>query len=461
MKYGPFSLLTILILVILGLTSCAPAGEEAASSSNWAQWRGQGGQGISEEMNLPYEWTETKNVMWKTPIPGEGFSQPIIWGKRVFLTASIEGGPAPADHKAVVHMMGEEEFQHPDWIGSDKLHTFKLICIDRDTGEIRWDKIAYEGTVYDHRSRRGSYAGTTPSTDGEFLYTYFGSQGVYCHDLDGNLIWETSLGGIGTMGMGVGTSPVLHGEHLILLCAQEFDGKNSFITALNKGTGEEAWRVKRTVGVSWATPVVVETPERAELITAGNEFIISYDPETGNEGWRTEGLKSHAIATPAVKGDLVIISSGFPSKIVKAIRLGGFGMLEEGSDRLVWTYKKGTAYVPSPILYGDFIYLISDGGILTCLEAETGKVVYEGGRVPEPKKFYGASPVAFEDKLFLTCDDGETFVIKAGPTHEVLGTNTIGEPSRTSIAIADGKLFIRGLNHLFCIGSETGGSDGP
>jgi len=462
MKHGPLAFISILIIGILGCMSCAPAGEGTASSSNWAQWRGPGGQAVSLDANLPLEWSDTKNVMWKTPIPGEGMSQPIIWGKKVFLTTNIDGGPAPADHKAVVHMMGDEEFKHPDWIGSDKLHTFKLICLDRDSGEILWEKTAYEGTVFDHRSRRGSYAGSTPVTDGEFVYTYLGSQGVYCHDFEGNLIWKKSLGGIATMGMGVGTSPVLHGQHLILLCDQEFDGKNSFITALDKDTGDEAWRVKRTVGVSWATPVVVELLERTELITAGNEFIISYDPETGKEWWRTEGLKSHAIATPAVKGDLVIISSGFPSKIVKAIRLGGSGLLEEGSDRFVWTYNKGTAYVPSPVLYGDYIYLISDGGILTCLEAETGEVVYEGGRVPEAKKFYGASPVAVEDRLLLTCDDGETFVIKAGQTHEVLGTNTIGEPSHTSISIADGKLFIRGENHLFCIGGGgTSESEGP
>ncbi|MBM3790592.1 MAG: hypothetical protein FJW35_09620, partial [Acidobacteria bacterium] len=260
---------------------------------------------------------------------------------------------------------------------------------------------------------------------------------------------------IGTMGMGVGTSPVLYGRLVILICDQEFDGKHSFIVALDKETGREVWREKRQVGVSWATPVVVETEGRAELVTSGNEFIISYDPETGKEWWRAEGLKSHAIATPGVKGDLVIVSSGFPSKIVKAIRLGGSGVLD-GTDKIVWTYNRGTAYVPSPIIYGDYLYLLSDGGILTCLEAETGKLVYEGGRVPVATQFYGASPVAFDDKILLTCDDGDTFVIRAGPTHDVIGTNSIDEPSRVSIAISDGRLFIRGEKHLFCIGSSSG-----
>ncbi|MFH1572403.1 MAG: PQQ-binding-like beta-propeller repeat protein [Acidobacteriota bacterium] len=448
------------ILLVLSITPGAwnlfPSAEgDQGRNANWPQWRGPESQGVSQERNLPVEWSATKNVLWKTPIPGQGFSQPVIWGNRIFLTTDIESGPAPVDHKAVVHMMGEKEFKHPDWVGADKLHTFEVLCLDRDTGKLLWERTAHEGTVFDHRSRRGTYAGPTPATDGKYVYAYFGSEGVYCYDFEGNLTWKKSLGGIGTMGMGVGTSPVLYGRLVILICDQEFDGKHSFIVALDKETGREVWREKRQVGVSWATPVVVETEGRAELVTSGNEFIISYDPETGREWWRAEGLKSHAIATPAVKGDLVIVSSGFPSKIVKAIRLGGSGVLD-GTDKIVWTYSRGTAYVPSPIIYGDYLYLMSDGGILTCLEAKTGKLVYEGGRVPVATQFYGASPVAFDDKILLTCDDGDTFVIRAGPTHDVIGTNSIDEPSRVSIAISDGRLFIRGERHLFCIGSSSG-----
>ena len=459
MKRASPAVLLLLAVGVCALTFALPVESGAAGENNWPQWRGPGSQGVSQGKNLPIEWSDTRNVLWKTPIPGEGFSQPIIWGKRVFLTTEIEGGPAPAEHKPPVHLADGKEFTHPDWIGADKLHTFKVLSLDRDTGKILWEKTAYEGTVYDYRSRRGTYAGSTPVTDGKYVYVYFGSEGVYCYNFNGRLAWKTSLGGIGTAGMGVGTSPVLYENLLILLCDQEFDGKNSFLTALDKNSGKEIWRVKRQVGVSWATPVIVKTKERAELIASGNEFIISYDPKTGKEWWRTEGLKSHAIATPAVKGDLVIVSSGFPSKIIKAIRLGGSGVID-GTDKIIWTYNKGTAYVPSPTLYGDYIYLMSDAGILTCLEAETGKVVYEGGRVPVATQFYGASPVAFDGKILLTCDDGETFIVRAGPKHEILGTNSIGEPSRTSIAIAAGRLFIRGQKHLFCIGGgakATGG----
>jgi len=427
----------------------------AANSTNWAQWRGPDGQGVSHEKNLPTEWSETKNVMWKTAIPGLGYSQPIIWGKKVFLTTAIEGGPAPAGHKPPKHMLGEQEFKHPEWYGSDKLHTFKVLCLDRDTGKVLWERTPYEGKVFDHRHKRGTYAAPTAVTDGKLVITYFGSEGVYCYDFNGNLVWKQNFGGINTFGMGVGASPVLYDNLAIFVCDQNLAvPKDSFMVALDKKTGKEVWRVTRPIQGSWATPVIVKTNGRNELITSGNEFLISYDPATGKELWRMKGLSSHAIATPVVGHDLAILSSGYPQKVVTAVKLGGSGNLDD-SDKIAWRYNKGTAYVPSPIFYGDYVYLMSDAGILTCLDARTGKVVYEGGRVPVATKFYGASPVAFDGKLLLTSDDGDTFVIKAGPKHEVLGTNTIGEPCRTSIAIADGKLFIRGEKHLFCIGNKT------
>jgi outer membrane protein assembly factor BamB len=452
MKRFALRLSPVLFLCLTALIAVHTSGSKAAISSNWPQWRGPESQGVSTEKNLPTEWSDTKNVLWKTPLPGRGFSQPIIWGNRVFLTTDVEGGTAPATHKPPTHMMGGREFKHPEWYGVDLLHTFKVLCLDRDTGKLLWEKTAYEGTVYDYRHKRGNYAAPTPITDGKYVWAYFGSEGLYCYDFSGKLIWQKSLGPLPTIGMGVGTSPLLYENTVILQC-DENEGKNSFLTAFDKKTGKEVWRVARPIQVSWTTPVIVKTPQREELITSGNEFLISYDPKTGKELWRTSGLKSHAIATPVVGHGLAILSSGYPAKVITAVKLGGSGNLD-GSDKIAWRYNKGTAYVPSPILYGDYIYLMSDAGILTCLNAKTGEVVYEGGRVPVATKFYGASPVAFEDKLLLTSDDGDTFVIKAGPKHEVLGTNSLGEPCRTSIAIADGKLFIRGEKHLYCIGKK-------
>ena len=458
MKRVSIGFLCLLLACLLAMAGYRTPMSKAAAPTNWPQWRGPDSQGISQEKNLPTEWSETKNIQWKTPIPGNALSSPIIWEKKIFLTSAIEG-PSLGEAKAVKHVMGKDKdgnerlMTHPDWYGSDHSHTMKIFCVDRDSGKVLWEKTAYEGPVYDHRHKRGSYAAPTPSTDGKYVWAFFGSEGLYCYDFDGKLVWKTSLGGIPTMGMGVGTSPVLYENLVILQCDHDI-GEGSFIVGLDKKTGKEMWRTPRKVQTSWATPLLIKTAKRAELIASGNELIISYDPATGKELWRCKGLKSHAIATPVTTRDLVIVSSGYPEKRIIAIRLGGSGDLTD-TPSIVWTYAKGTAYVPSPILYQDLLYLMSDAGILTCLDPMTGEVKYEGGRVPVATKFYGGSPVAFDGKILLTSDDGDTFVIKAGLKHEVLGTNSLGEVVRTSIAIADGRLFIRGDKNLYCISRKA------
>ncbi len=419
----------------------------AVNPSNWPQWRGPAGQGVSEEKNLPTEWSATKNVQWKTEIPGRGHSSPIVWGNRVFLTTSIEGPAAPGA-KAVKHMVGKEEFKHPDWVGSDHIYTMKVVCVDADKGRILWDRIVYEGTVFDHRHKRNTYASPTPVTDGKFVYASFGAEGVYCYDFKGNQMWKRSLGGIATMGMGAGTSPVLFENRLILQCDQD-TGENSYVVALDTRTGKDMWKTARPVEASWCTPVIVGSGSGAQLVTSGNEFVIAYDAATGKEIWRCKGVESNAIHTPLVGYNMVIVSAGFPAKHTIAIKLGGSGDLTNTSN-IAWKYDKGTAYVASPILYQDYVYLISDKGVLTCIDAKTGEVKYEGGRVPVPATFM-SSPVAFDGKLLLSSEDGDTFVVKAGPVHEVIRTNSLGEPIFASPALAGGKIFIRGERSLYCI----------
>jgi outer membrane protein assembly factor BamB len=248
--------------------------------------------------------------------------------------------------------------------------------------------------------------------------------------------------------MAPGTSPVLY-ENLVILQCDEENGEKSFIVALDKKTGKEVWKAPRKVQASWATPLIVRAGKRTELITSGNEWVISYDPKTGKELWTAKGHESNAIPTPVAGLGMVFITAGFPVKQTKAITLGGSGDIT--SSGVSWTYGKGMAYVPSPILYGDYLYLTTDRGILTCLDAKTGKVIYEGGRVPIPATFT-ASPVAFEGKILLTSEDGDTFVIKAGPQHAVVATNSLGEPVYASPAISDGMIFIRGEKNLFAIG---------
>ena len=448
MKFTRRIALTLIIGISLGFAALSfLAGK--ASAGNWPQWRGPDGSGISTEKNLPTEWSPTKNIKWKTAIEGRAHSSPIVWGNRVFLTTAIEGAEVPGA-KAVQHKIDGKDFVHPDSLGANRKQTFKVICLDRDSGKILWQETAWEGTPFDDRHRKSSYAASTPATDGKMVYAFFGAEGLYAYDFKGKLAWKAELGKMGNLGMGTGTSPILF-NNIVIVQADEENGETSFIVGLDKKTGKELWKTPRKVQISWSTPLLVRTASRAELITSGTESIVSYDPATGKELWRHKGVESNAIPSPVANNDMVYLVAGYPAKIALAIRLGQTGDLT-GTPNVPWKYEKGTAYVPSPILYGDYLYLTTDRGILTCIDAKTGEVKYEGGRIPVPATFT-ASPVAFDGKILMTSEDGDTFFVKSGPKHEVISTNSIGEAVYASPAIADGSIYIRGEKNLYRIGS--------
>jgi outer membrane protein assembly factor BamB len=434
----------VVLLVVLFQTVVS------AKTSNWPQWRGLDGQGVSEEKGLPDEWSSTKNVKWKTPISGRGHSSPIVWGKRIFLTTALDGETVPGRTAGVTHkLLDGTDFVHPDAVGADLKHTFKVICLERDTGKILWERVAYEGPVHDSRHKKASFASSTPATDGKYVFAFFGSEGLYAFDYNGKLIWKQDLGKLGTASVGYGVSPILYGNLVIMQCDES--GGKSFIAAFNKKTGKEVWRAPRKVDVTWSTPVLVHAGKRTEIVAAAAEAIIAYDPLTGKELWRHKGLESNAVPTPVVANDLVVVTSGYPTKIALALKAGGSGDVT-GTPKLVWSYNKGTAYVPSPIIYGEYVYLMTGNGTVTCLDVWSGKVAYEGARVPKPTTFM-ASPVAYEGKILLTSEEGDTFMLKAGPKHEVLRTNSLGEPVYASPAIADGSIFIRGEKNIYAIGN--------
>lgn len=422
----------------------------AKPSSNWPQWRGPEGQGVSTDTGVPTEWSGTKNVKWKTPIAGRGHSSPIVWGNKIFVTTALDGDVIAGRTPGVTHKMADgSDFVHPDAVGANLKHTFKVICLDRDTGKVLWDRVAYEGPVYDSRHKKASFASSTPATDGKYVFAFFGSEGLYAYDFKGKQLWKHEFPKIGTASVGYGVSPVLYKNLVIMLC--DDSGGNSFIAAFDKKTGKEVWHVARKVDITWSSPVLVQTAKGTEVVVGAAEAIIAYDPMTGKELWRHKGLQSNAVPTPIVSKDMVVLTSGYPTKIALALRAGGTGDVT-GTPQLLWSYNKGTAYVPSPILYGDYVYLVTDRGLLTCLDAATGKVEYEGARVPKAAMFL-ASPVAYEGKILLTSEDGDTYVLRAGPKHEVLRTNSLGEPVYASPAIAGGKLFIRGQDNLYSIGN--------
>ncbi len=417
----------------------------ALFAADWPQWRGPSSSGIATGAAIPTEWSETKNLAWKTELPGRGNSQPVIWGKHIFLTAEMDSGDAPAGHKAPIHHMEGSVFLHPDSTGANKLHRLMVLALDRETGKILWQKTAYEGTVFDNKHKKGSYAAPTPVTDGKAVYAYFGNEGLYAYDFAGKLLWSYENEKMKTIGMGPGTSPVMD-ENLIFLQCDDGEAVGSHIVAIDKRTGKKVWKTSRDkLHVTWSTPVIAESKGRKELITTANDAVVAYNPATGKELWRGPGVKGNAIATPVIGHGMAFLAAGYPTKYTYAVKLGGTGEMKP-----VWSYEKGTAYVPSPILYGDYYYVMSDKGLLTCFDAVTGAVKYEGKRPSKPSSFSG-SPVAINGKLLITSEDGDTYIIKAGPEHEILAVNSVGEPVYASAAIVDGRIYLRGEKHLFAI----------
>jgi outer membrane protein assembly factor BamB len=412
---------------------------------NWAQWRGPNGQGIATG-DYQDTWSGTQNVVWKAAIPGRGHSSPIVWGDRVFLTTSVRGKQVPGrlapDHLGFDMKPG---YLHPDSVDVDYDHALSVLALDAKTGKILWQKTAYDGPMYDNRHRSNTYASATVITDGSLLYASFEAHGLYCYTVDGVLKWRADLGNVAKAGLGPGTSPILYKSLVILQVDQEM-GAESRILAFDRQTGREVWRAERNNRRSWATPVLVNAGSRVDLVASGAENVIAYDPDTGKERWRTEGTRSHPIPSFVQTHGLVFASAGSSSKVLLALRPDA----ADDASRIAWRHNKGTAYVTSPIAVGDYLYIFSDTGITTCLDARTGAIVYEGGRVPVPATFR-ASAVSFGDRILLTSEDGDTFVMRTGPKHEILRTNSIGEPVWASPALAGGTLYIRGETHLFAI----------
>ena len=441
------------LIASLTILGCAvlvgPSSSTAISVAveNWPQWRGPEGAGIGRG-TYPDTWSATSRIAWKTPIAGRGHSSPVIWGNRIFLTTSIEGAEIPG-RKAPDHLDFNLKpgYFHEDSVGVDYAYTLKVIAVDAANGKSVWERTVHDGPVFDNRHRKNTYASSTVVTDGELVFASFESEGFYAFDVDGNPKWKVAFGGMAKAGLGPGTSPILF-EKLVILQADQEMGTGSFIVALDRATGKEVWKIARENRRSWATPLLVQAGGRTELVASGAEAVVAYDPATGKELWRTDGTRSHPIPS-FVQGDgLVFATAGSQTKVALGIQPGPAA--PANGSRVIWRYNKGTAYVPSPIYYNGYLYLMTDSGIVTCLDPKTGTLVYEGGRVPVPATFT-ASPVAFGDTILLTSEDGDTFVMRAGPKHEIIRTNSLDEPVFASPALANGVVFIRGEKHLFAI----------
>lgn len=446
---------------VAALCAIAPAAAPIVRGDlHWPQWRGPAGLGVVAEADYPEEWSPTTNVAWKTPVPGRGLSSPIVWGERLFITTSIEGAPVPGrkapDHLDFNHKPG---YLHPDSVGVDVRHTLTVLAFDTRTGKRLWEHTAFDGLMYDNRHRRNTYASPSVVTDGAMVFAFFEAAGLYAYDMDGRLLWkrapsekdgeltwEQSLGPIAKAGLGPGTSPILFENLLILQIDQEM-GAGSAILALDKKTGTQVWRTERTNRRSWATPLLVRAGDRLELVASGAEAVKAYDPRTGRELWHSRGTQSHPIPSPVAGHGLVFLTAGSGQKRTLAFRPGADGDATERN--VAWAYDKGAPYVPSPLLVGDYLYLMNERGQTTCLDARTGELQYEA-RPPVPATFM-ASMVAFGDRILQVSEDGDTFMLKAGPKHEILRTNSLDEPIYASPALANGTIYLRGEQHLYAL----------
>ena len=428
---------------LLGAAIPATANE----ADNWPGWRGPGGHAVAaKEAKIPTDWSADK-ILWKTAIEGAGHSSPVIWGERVFLTTAIEGDEI--EGKTVPeHTFGGQPFKHPQSEAGNKAHTMKVLAVDTKSGKVVWSDTVYEGPVYDDRHQRNTYASPTQAVDGERVYSYFGAEGVYAHTLDGNLAWSVDLGDLRSVGLGVASSPVVVGD-VVVIQADEDSGDASFIVALDASTGKEVWRQERAVQVSWTTPLVHDHEGVTQLITVGYELAIAYDPATGRELWKAKGLDSNAIHAPMIVDDLMILTSGYPSKVIFAMPLGVEGD-QTAADVARWRYNKGTAYMSSNVLYDGLLYLTNDNGVLTCLDARTGELVYEGGRSPAGGR-YAASLIAAGGHILMVNQDGDGTVVKAGREFETVATPSIDEPVWATPAVVGSTLYLRGTSHLYAI----------
>jgi outer membrane protein assembly factor BamB len=445
--------LRVALILISGLLVFAV---KPVRAQNWPQFRGAGASGIVDGTPLPSKWNgETgENVLWKTPIPGLSHASPVVWESRVFVATAVSSNPKPYFRAG---LYGD--------VDSDTdltKHSWKLYCLDKKTGKIIWERTAHEGIPKTKRHIKATFASSTPVSDGRYVIAFFGSEGLFCYDLEGKLNWKADLGVLDAgwffdpdYQWGTASSPIIFKDLVIVQCDIQ---KDSFIAAFNLKTGKQVWRTPREEIPSWGTPTVYEGKSRAELVTNATRAVRGYDPLTGKELWQMRGNPEVTATTPIAAHDLIFISNSYrPNQPLYAIKPGAVGdiSLKEGqeiNDFISWSKQRGGSYMPTPLVYGDYLYVCANHGVLTVYEAKTGVRVYQQ-RIGDKGGSYSASPVAGDGKIYLSSEDGDVFVVKAGPKYELISDNKVGEVMMATPAISDGIIIIRGQHHVFAVAS--------
>jgi outer membrane protein assembly factor BamB len=390
-----------------------------AGADNWPGWRGPRGDGTSMEKAAPIKWSATQNILWKTAIPGEGHSSPIIWDDNIFLTTALKES--------------EERI---------------LLCLDRNTGKLKWQQTVLRAPL-EAKNNENSYASATPTTDGQQIYATFldGSNVVAAaYDFSGRQRWLVRPGGFKSQ-WGFCDTPVIFEDKVLLGCYSK--GEN-FVTAVSRQDGHTLWKTPGSnPSQSYGAPFVRDMAGRVQMILLGNKAVTSYDPQTGKVLWVVDGLADDSVVTPVYseKTGLLLTSTSWPDKVLRAIKPDGQGNVT--TNKVGWRTKEGAPYVPSPIAVGDWFFTSSAGKVTHCYEAATGNILWK-----EPIGLHHASPVAVNGLLYFLNDDGVTHVVRAGPKYELVARNEIGEKAYASPAVSDGQLFLRSFNHLYCIGQK-------
>jgi outer membrane protein assembly factor BamB len=435
----------IVAIALASVAAAAPADDfDRQRLDNWHHWRGPNANGTAPHGDPPVTWDQTRNVKWKAPLSSRGSATPIVWGDQVFvLTATPTDRVVTAADRPRRDSRFQTKTDPPN-----KFYRFDVHSFDRHTGQPRWRKTAAEKVPHEGHHPSHSYCAGSPTTDGRRLYVSFGSFGIYCYDLDGNLLWQRDLGRLDTrLGWGEAVTPVIHNGSLILNWDNE---AKSELICLDAATGQDRWRIPRDERTTWNTPLVVEHAGRTQVVVNGTNRIRGYDLETGQELWRCGGIGVNPIPSPVAAGDVVYCMSGYTNPAARAIRLGGTGDLTESAS-VLWKRDRGTPYAPSPLLVGDRLYFTKgNNAFLTILDATTGRPVLEEVRLPGANSFY-ASPVAAAGRVYLVGQGGTTLVLKQSDTLDVLATNRLNDPIDASPVVVGKQLFLRGERNLYCI----------
>src|SRR5580765_4871699 len=444
---------SILTSTVVWFTACA-----VLSAQNWPSFRGPSASGVAEGKEpTAVKWNAStgENILWKTPLAGVAVSSPIVWGDRVFVSTAVSSDPSSGIRTG---LYGDVEPAK-----DVSKHSWKLVALDRRTGKVLWERVAHEGIPKTKRHPKSSQATATPVTDGRRVIVSFGSEGLYAYDFDGKLLWKRDLGVLNAgwfydpdYEWGIGSSPIIWKDTVIVQCDIQ---KNSFVAAFDVATGEPRWRTAREEIPSWSTPAIFEHDGKTELVTQATTFIRGYDPANGKELWRLSGNSEITIPTPIVGPGFIVVTNGYRGvQPIFAIKPGASGDITLNGDEttntaIAWSSKRGGPYIPTPIIYGDHLYVLQIAGILAAYNVKTGERIYQE-RVAGGGSF-SASPVAADGKIYLASEDGDMFVVKAGPKFELLSSNPIGEVIMATPAISSGIIFVRGLKHLFAIGGQA------